>query len=76
MMKREPMFEDYRPIDFDCQIPIDQFRTYVETGCFDECDGFGYYATDDKVSNVPINFNEVEEGEYPYWATYAIWFNK
>lgn len=60
-------------LDEQCIMTIDEMREAVSTGCFNDYDGCGHYATKDGESNqsfVPSNFNP------PPWATHVSWYNK
>lgn len=56
--------------DKSCRMQKSDFLKYVESGCITEYDGFGYYGTEDKVSNVDC-FNKAPEN-----MNYIYWYNK
>ena len=43
------------------------FLKYVKSGCITEWDGFGYYGTKDKVSNIDCFEIAPENMDYVYW---------
>lgn len=55
--------------DFDkrCRMQKYDFLQYVESGGITEWDGFGYYGTKDKVSNIDCFERAPENMDYVYW---------
>lgn len=64
--------------EYDCHLIIDDFVNSVKCGAYTDDDGFGYYATADKVSNIVVNLGDIEynEDERPKWATHIVWYNR
>lgn len=69
-------FRNYDGLDKECKMTISQFRGGVKYNCFTQYDGFGLYATHDKVSNKEIKFSELFDNTLPEWATHVCWYNK
>lgn len=63
-------------LDKKCKMLIDILKKDVELGYLTDDDGFGFYATNDKVSHIYINFYDIINNTYPSWATHVCWFNK
>jgi hypothetical protein len=53
---------------------IEDFLEQVKNNCFKPYDGEGNYATKNKISNIPFDFNH--DLDHPDWATHIVWFNK
>lgn len=55
------------------KLTIEDFKSLVESGIYDRNNGVGYYANDEKVSLVKVNFDDLflpdpvpdENGSYP-----------
>lgn len=68
--------KDISEFEKKCQMTIEEFKSAVETCCILNSDGFGYFGTENKISNkevicIPSFFNII-----PKWATHVYWFNK
>jgi hypothetical protein len=70
--------DDYSYGSEDCMMTLSEFRQAVETNSFIDYDGFGHFATEHKVSNLPISPSELKKGtiEVPEWATHICWYNR
>ena len=53
--------------DIKCRMPKSYFLDCVISGSITECDGFGYYGTKDKVSNIDCFESAPENMDYVYW---------
>lgn len=69
-------FSPFDEFDEECKMPMGAFKQGVEYNCYTDYDGYGYYATESKISNIYIDFDEVLNDNYPSWATHVCWFNK
>lgn len=59
--------------DYADHMTIEEMYSGIMCTCFTDYDGFGYYSTEDKESDIefkPSNFNP------PAWATHVTWYNK
>lgn len=72
----EVKFNTMNDFERDCLIDILSFIIDAKNMCFCDYDGFGFYATKDKISDVYINFDDIVNNIYPEWATHVCWFNK
>lgn len=53
--------------DKSCRMQKSDFLEDVKRGCITEYDGFGYYGTEDKVSNIDCFENAPKNMNYVYW---------
>ena len=59
-----------------CRMTIETFKKEAEFGNFTDDDGFGFYATNDKISHIYVDFCDIINNTYPSWVTHVCWFNK
>ena len=59
-----------------CRMTMEDFKQGAEYYCYTDDDGFGFYATQNGISNIYVDFAEILNGDYPSWATHVCWFNK
>lgn len=69
-------FNPFDELDEECLMTFEEFKISAKYGIFTDDDGYGYYATSDKVSNVYINFSDVLNNTVPEWVTHVCWYNK
>ena len=50
------------------------FAVDVMNGCLIDYDGYGRWATSDKMSDVVISPSKLKKP--PKWATHVVWFNR
>lgn len=65
------------------KMTVAEFMDAVRTGCFIDYDGYGYYATEDRVSDevvrpsdVYVADDETASLDHPSWATHVDWYNR
>ena len=74
--------EEYtlRPLDdtdWCDHMPIETFISSCKIGpLFTDDDGFGYYATEDKQSNIKVYPSDIMSGNYRKDFTHVVWYNK
>ncbi len=55
---------------------INKFISYCKSGCFIDCDGWGYYSNGDEVFEDKVVYpSDVEEGLDTNYS-HVLWFNK
>jgi len=60
----------------DC-MTIEEWESNCRTRSFIDSDGSGYFAKNEKRSNVTASPSSVTRGDSPPdWATHVVWFNK
>ena len=64
--------------DYGNFIEIDTFIEWVEDGYIIDYDGYGYYATDEMMSNVEVHPSDALDGtlEHDKIFTHIVWFNR
>lgn len=60
---------DLSAIDIECLRTAEEFESEIDHGMVCESDGFGYWATDKKVSEISCFQPR------PEWATHVCWYN-
>lgn len=71
--------KDYKLTDFkksDDHMPISEFISYCKSGFITDYDGVGYYATENKKSNIEVDISDILSGEYRKDFTHIVWYNK
>ena len=69
-------FLPFDELDRKCKMSMGEFIGGVNYRCHSYDDGVGYYASNDMISNVPINFDDIINNRYPHWATHVVWYNR
>ena len=71
-------FHPYRKLEKECKITIDKFIEGAKDEWLTDDDGYGYFATNNEVSNKEVYFpyDWDEDVEFPKWATHVVWYNK
>jgi hypothetical protein len=59
-----------------CLMTREEFMNDVETNSLIDYDGFGEFATETEVSDIPVSPSEVKNIKWPDWATHVCWYNK
>lgn len=57
-------------------ITMKEFIECVEDGTFMDYDGWGYYATEDKVSKIAILPSDIGTDAHRKDFTHVVWFNR
>ena len=71
MLEEEQVgLRDLNKLDQECLMEADEFLSYCNSGAIIPDDGFGYWATDKKISDISAFENQ------PTWATHVCWYNK
>lgn len=69
--KWKPVKED------DDHITMEEYIEWIETGCVVDYDGFGYYATDVRVSDLVTRPSDLENGTLRKDEfSHVVWFNR
>ncbi len=53
-----------------------EFKACCEGGAFIDYDGYGYYSTKDKQSDIPVYPSDITDGVYRKDFTHVKWYNK
>lgn len=68
---------EYTPIDgIGDKMTLEKFIDCCKCGGFIDSDGFGYYATKDKETNITIHPSDIMCGKYRKDFNYIIWYNR
>jgi hypothetical protein len=68
---------EYSPIpDYGDKMTFEHFVECCEDGGFIDYDGFGYYATNDKETNIQVYPSDIMSGKYRKDFSYVIWYNR
>jgi len=62
--------------DYGDVMALEDFVECCEDGGFIDYDGHGYYATEDKMTDILINPSDITEGDYRKEFPQIVWFNK
>lgn len=71
---KEPIYEDIPK--YGDHITMDEFVSACVHGFFCDSDGFGFYATKDKMTNVEVYPSDILSVNYRKDFDYVVWFNK
>jgi len=68
----------YKPRDYGDKMTTAEFLEDVESGCFIDYDGHGYFGTDTQESDQMVIPSETKEDSFflPEWATHIYWYNR
>ena len=75
-LKTEPVMEPMSKLDEECRMPIEDFKECCEWGGFINCDGVGYYASENEVSNIEASPSAFVAGQIRTDFKYVCWYNK
>lgn len=70
----EPAYENIP--EYGDHMTMKDFIGYCKSGCFIDDDGSGYYATKDKMTDIPVYPSDITSGNYRKDFDYVVWFNK
>ena len=62
--------------DYGEHVTIEKFIEWIESSCVIDWDGTGYYATENKQSNIYAHPSEIYKGIINTNFTHVVWYNK
>ena len=69
-------FTELDKTDKECLMTLENFKKNVSCGVITNYDGFGYYATSTKVSDMYTDMYDIKHDIQPEWVTHVCWYNK
>ena len=69
-------FTELDKTDKECLMTLENFKKNVLCGAITNYDGFGYYATNTKVSDMYTDMYDIKHDIQPEWVPHACWHNK
>lgn len=76
--KRTTLLKDGRRLRIADLFTYEGFKEHIRRGEIDKCDGYGYWAYEDKVSDLAYEFYAGDDEAIleKYGFTHILWFNK
>lgn len=75
-MKETPEMKPFSDLDRKCLMTIKEFKSHCDFGGIMDSDGFGYYATNNEVSNIEASPRAFVKGIIRPDFTHVCWYNK
>lgn len=69
-------FEPYTEFDEECKISINEFRRWIQFGYVSDYDGYGFYGSENELSNIYADFDDIVDNNIEEWVTCVCWYNK
>ena len=67
-------FTELDKTDKECLMTLENFKKNVSCGAITNYDGFGYYATSTKVSDMYTDMYDIKHDIQPEWVTHVCWY--